>query len=50
MCWSIVMFHGEVTYFEWKCVDDETNETIAKDNVTWMRLVMAYGYFARTLT
>ena len=37
MCWPIVMFHGEVTYFEWKCVDDGTNETIAKGNVTWMR-------------
>ena len=37
MCWPIVMFHGEVTYFEWKCIDDETNETIAKGNVTWIR-------------
>ncbi|MBE9169700.1 EthD domain-containing protein [Pleurocapsales cyanobacterium LEGE 06147] len=37
MCWPIVMFYGEVTYFEWKCIDDETNETIAKGNVTWMR-------------
>ncbi len=37
MCWPIVMFHGEVTYFEWKCVDEETNETIAKGNVTWVR-------------
>lgn len=37
MCWPIVMFHGEHTYFEWKCVDDETNETIAKGNVTWVR-------------
>jgi hypothetical protein len=37
MCWPIVMFHGEVTFFEWKCVDDQTNETIAKGNVTWVR-------------
>ena len=37
MCWPIVMFHGEVTYFEWKCVDDETNETTAKGTVTWIR-------------
>ncbi|MFB2922007.1 EthD domain-containing protein [Aerosakkonema funiforme] len=37
MCWPIVMFNGEVTYFEWKCVDDETNETLAKGNVTWVR-------------
>ncbi|MBW4586559.1 MAG: EthD domain-containing protein [Aetokthonos hydrillicola CCALA 1050] len=37
MCWPIVMFYGEVTYFEWKCVDDETNETLAKGSVTWIR-------------
>lgn len=37
MCWPIVMFSGEHTYFEWKCVDDETNETLAKGNVTWVR-------------
>lgn len=37
MVWPIVMFYGEFVYFEWKCVDDETNETIAKGNVTWVR-------------
>jgi hypothetical protein len=37
MCWPIVMFHGEVTFFEWKSVDNETNETIAKGVVTWVR-------------
>ena len=37
MCWPIVMFYGEHTYFEWKCVDHETNETIAKGSVTWVR-------------
>jgi hypothetical protein len=37
MCWPIVMFHGEFTYFEWNCVDDETNEILAKGNVTWVR-------------
>lgn len=37
MCWPIVMFSGEHTYFEWKCVDTETNETLAKGNVTWVR-------------
>lgn len=37
MVWPIVMFHGEFVYFEWKCVDDITNETIAKGNVTWVR-------------
>ncbi len=37
MCWPIVLFSGEHTYFEWKCVDNETYETIAKGNVTWVR-------------
>lgn len=37
MNWPIVMFSGEVVYFEWNCIDDETNETIAKGNVTWIR-------------
>src|SRR6185437_8257288 len=37
MAWPIVMFHDEVIYFEWKCEDDETGETIAKGNVTWLR-------------
>jgi hypothetical protein len=37
MVWPIVMFHGEAVYFEWNCLDDETNETIARGNVTWQR-------------
>lgn len=37
MAWPIVMFSGEVVYFEWKCIDDATSETIAKGNVTWIR-------------
>jgi hypothetical protein len=37
MVWPIVMFHGEFVYFEWKCIDNETNETIAKGSVTWVR-------------
>lgn len=37
MIWPIVMFHGEVVYFEWNCIDDETHETIAKGSVTWLR-------------
>ncbi len=48
MCWPIVMFHGEVTYFEWKCVDDETNETVAKGNVTWMRRGHRGGCYLKT--
>lgn len=37
MIWPIVMFNGEVVYSEWKCIDDETNETIAKGNETFNR-------------
>jgi hypothetical protein len=37
MAWPIVMFHGEVVYFEWRCEDNETHETIAKGSVTWLR-------------
>ncbi len=37
MAWPIVMFHGEVVYFEWKCIDLNTDETIAKGSVTWLR-------------
>jgi len=37
MVWPIVMFHGEFVYFEWNCLDDQTYETIAKGNVTWVR-------------
>ncbi|MEH2239201.1 MAG: EthD domain-containing protein [Nostoc sp.] len=48
MCWPIVMFHGDVTFFEWKCVDDETNETLAKGNVTWMRRGHRGGCYLKT--
>jgi len=48
MCWPIVMFHGEVVCFEWKCVDDETNETLAKGNVTWMRRGHRGGCYLKT--
>ncbi|MFN6486538.1 MULTISPECIES: EthD domain-containing protein [unclassified Nostoc] len=48
MCWPIVMFHGEVTFFEWKCVDDETNETLAKGNVTWIRRGHRGGCYLKT--
>ncbi len=48
MCWPIVMFHGEFTYFEWKCLDDETNETLAKGNVTWVRRGHRGGCYLKT--
>jgi hypothetical protein len=37
MCWPIVMFHGEFVWFEWNCLDNETNEIIAKGSVAWLR-------------
>lgn len=37
MIWPIVMFHGELVFFEWKCIDEETNETTSKGTVTWLR-------------
>jgi len=37
MTWPIVMFSGEIVYFEWNCLDDETHECLAKGNVSWIR-------------
>ena len=48
MCWPIVMFHGEVVYFEWKCVDDSTNETTAKGSVTFLRRGHAGACYLKT--
>ncbi|NEN88324.1 MULTISPECIES: hypothetical protein [unclassified Okeania] len=48
MCWPIVMFSGEHTFFEWKSVDLETNETIAKGNVTWVRRGHRGGCYLKT--
>jgi hypothetical protein len=48
MAWPIVMFHGEVVYFEWKCLDNETNETIAKGNVTYLRRGHRGGCYLKT--
>lgn len=48
MTWPIVMFYGEFVYFEWKCVDEETNETIAKGNVTWVRRGHRGGCYLKT--
>jgi hypothetical protein len=48
MCWPIVMFHGEVVYFEWKCIDDVTNETTAKGSVTFLRRGHAGGVYLKT--
>lgn len=48
MVWPIVMFKGEVVYFEWKCLDDETNETIAKGNVTYLRRGHRGGCYLKT--
>jgi len=48
MSWPIVMFSGEVVYFEWRCVDDITNETTAKGNVTFIRRGHRGGVWLKT--
>lgn len=48
MCWPIVMFHGDVVYFEWKCVDVVSNETTAKGNVTFLRRGHRGGVYLKT--
>lgn len=35
--WPVVMFHSEVVYCEWLCLDDQTGELIAQGNETWLR-------------
>jgi hypothetical protein len=48
ICWPIVMFHGEHVYVEWKCTDNETNETIAKGNATLVRRGHRGGIYLQT--
>jgi hypothetical protein len=48
MTWPIVMFAGEVVYFEWQCLDDVTHETIAKGNVTFLRRGHRGGIYLKT--
>jgi hypothetical protein len=37
MCWPIVFFWREFVHFEWKCVDNGSNETTSKGMVAWVR-------------
>jgi len=37
MTWPIVMFWSEFVHFEWNCMDDNTNEVLAKGTVCWVR-------------
>jgi hypothetical protein len=48
MTWPIVMFEGEVVYFEWKCLDNATEETIAKGSVTFLRRGHRGGVYLKT--
>jgi hypothetical protein len=48
MCWPIVMFEGEVVYFEWHAQDDVTAEIIAKGNVTFLRRGHRGGIYLKT--
>ncbi|VAW79014.1 hypothetical protein MNBD_GAMMA14-270 [hydrothermal vent metagenome] len=48
MVWPIVMFSGEVVYFEWMCIDKVTHEMTAKGNVTWLRRGHKGGCYLKT--
>ena len=48
MVWPVVMFSGEVVYFEWMCLDDDTGEMTAKGNVTWLRRGHRGGCYLKT--
>lgn len=48
MVWPLVMFHEETIYFEWICLDDETNEMIALGNVTYLRRGHRGGCYLKT--
>ncbi len=48
MCWPIVMFAGETIYFEWQCLDNNTFETVAKGNVTYLRRGHRGGIYLKT--
>ena len=37
MCWPVVLFWSEFVHFEWHCMDDVTNEAIARGTVCWVR-------------
>jgi hypothetical protein len=48
MCWPIIMFEGEVVYFEWHAMDDETYEIMARGNVTFLRRGHRGGIYLKT--
>jgi hypothetical protein len=48
LVWPVVMFHGEVVFFEWAVLDDETGEMVASGNVTFLRRGHAGGCYVKT--
>jgi hypothetical protein len=48
LVWPVVLFHGEVVFFEWATLDDQTGETIASGNVTFLRRGHAGGCYVKT--
>lgn len=48
LVWPVVMFHGEVVFFEWAALDDETGEITAAGNVTFMRRGHRGGCYVKT--
>jgi hypothetical protein len=48
LVWPVVQFHGEVVFFEWAALDDETGEMTASGNVTFLRRGHAGGCYVKT--
>jgi hypothetical protein len=48
LVWPVVMFHGEVVFFEWAALDDETGEITASGNVTFLRRGHSGGCYVKT--
>src|SRR5262249_3324651 len=48
LVWPVVLFHGEVVFFEWATLDDETGEITASGNVTFLRRGHAGGCYVKT--
>jgi hypothetical protein len=46
--WPVVQLHGEVVFFEWKCLDDVTGETTAEGNATFLRRGHRGGCYLKT--
>jgi hypothetical protein len=48
LVWPVVLFSGEVVFFEWASLDDETGEISTSGNVTFLRRGHAGGCYVKT--